>query len=112
MITRFSNTTHSNIKTLDKNLKVRNNQSNPNFKGIGAVASQAGALGTQFLNFLNTSPAIGACFVDFGFMVTPRTAVDMSRSLDAGIETGIRESTGTINHASVGIIGLGAGYAV
>lgn len=109
MISRFSNITQANIR-LQKQTQLKkdshNQNSNPSF-GNAAVA-----LGTQALNFLNTNPAVGACFVDFFSMVTPRTAVDMGRSLDAGIETGIRESTGTVNHAMAGLVGLGAGYAV
>ena len=105
MISRFSNITQSNINTLPKRQQNRNNNSNPNFKG-------AVELGTQVLNFLNTSPAIGACFVDFFSMVMPRTIVDFGRSKDAGLETGFRESSGTANHAMAGIVGLGAGYAV
>lgn len=92
-------------KTLLKNNDNNNNKYNPSFKGPIE-------LGTQFLNFLNTSPAIGACFVDFGFMVAPRTGVDLGRSLDAGVETGIREGSGTMNHAAAGAVGLGAGYLV
>ena len=91
-------------KTILKN-NDNNNKYNPNFKGPVE-------LGTQFLNFLNTSPAIGACFVDFGFMVAPRTGVDLGRTLDAGVETGIREGSGTANHAAAGAVGLGAGYLV
>ncbi len=109
MISRFSNTTQANIRLQKQPQLKQNNQnknSNPSF-GNAAIA-----LGTQALNFLNTNPAVGACFVDFFSMVTPRTAVDLGRSVDAGIETGIRESTGTVNHAMAGIVGLGAGYAV
>lgn len=81
------------------------NNANQSFKG-------AFGLGTQALNFLNTSPAIGACFVDFLAMVAPRTLVDFNRSFDAGVETGFRESSGTINHALAGAVGLCAGYLV
>lgn len=93
-----------------KTLKYSNqpkidNKNNPSFKSAGAIA-------TQTLNWLNTSPAIGACFVDFFSMVMPRTIVDFSRSADAGMETGFRESSGTFNHALAGIVGLGAGYLV
>ena len=91
-------------KTLKQNNKdIKRTQ--PSFKGPVE-------LGTQVLNFLNTSPAVGAVFVDFFSMVMPRTLVDFSRSKDAGMETGFRESAGTINHAFAGLVGLGAGYAV
>ncbi len=93
-------------KTLKYSTPLKNDRkNNPNFKGLGA-------LGTQTLNWLNTSPAIGACFIDFFSMVMPRTIVDFGRSKDAGFETGFRESSGTVNHALAGIVGLGAGYAV
>ena len=93
-------------KTLKYSTPLKTDKKNsPAFKSLGA-------LGAQTLNFLNTSPAIGACFVDFFSMVLPRTLVDFGRSKDAGMETGFRESSGTINHALAGIVGLGAGYAV
>ena len=93
-------------KTLKYSTPLKNEKNNnPSFKSLGA-------LGTQTLNFLNTSPAIGACFVDFFSMVMPRTIVDFGRSKDAGLETGFRESSGTVNHALAGIVGLGAGYTV
>ena len=91
-------------KTLLKQNK-NNSNTTPSFKGPVEM-------GTQVLNFLNTSPAIGAVFVDFSSMVLPRTLVDFSRSKDAGLETGFRESAGTINHAMAGVVGLGAGYLV
>ena len=63
----------------------------------------------QGLRFLNNSPAIGACAVDLGSMVIPRTLVDTKkRGVDAGVETGIREGTSTVNHAAVGMVGLAA----
>lgn len=65
-----------------------------------------GNIGTQLLRYLNTSPAVGATFVDLGSMSAPRTIVDLSRSLDAGVETGIREGSGTVNHALIGTYGL------
>ena len=73
-------------KTLKYSTPLKNNKNNvPSFKSIGA-------LGTQVLNGLNTSPAIGACFIDFFSMVMPRTIVDFGRSKDAGLERGFRES--------------------
>lgn len=74
-----------------------------NFKSLGTA-------GTQALNYLATNPAIGAILVDVGFMGAPRTAVDFSRGVDAGIETGTREFSSTLNHAAAGFVGLGAGY--
>lgn len=105
MISQITNT-QIQPKTLNKKISQNQNTS-PNFKG-GLLYG----LGTQAFNFLNTSPAIGACFVDFASMVAPRSAVDFSRSKDAGIETSIREGSGTVNHALAGAVGLGAGYLV
>ena len=65
-----------------------------------------GAATTQVLRYLNTSPAIGATFIDFASMSAPRTIVDFSRNTDAGMETGIRECSGTANHALIGTYGL------
>ena len=83
----------------------KNNKNNikHNFKSVGTAATQA-------LNYLATNPAIGAILVDVGFMGLPRTTVDFSRGVDAGIETGTREFSSTLNHAAAGFVGLGAGY--
>jgi len=90
-----------NIKGLKT--KGQNNKTNtPNFTG-GFV---------PFLNFLDTSPAWGACFVDLGFMVLPRTLTDFTRGADAGVETLRREGMGTTNHSSVGLYGAAAGVAL
>lgn len=104
MISRITQLQPKTSQSSQKN-NLNKNNNNPSFKGPVE-------LGTQTLNWLNTSPAIGACFVDFFSMVMPRTIVDFSRSKDAGMETGIRESSGTLNHAFAGIVGLGAGYVV
>jgi hypothetical protein len=64
---------------------------------------------TPILNFLDTSPAWGACAVDLGFMVAPRTITDFGRGSDAGFETMRREGMGTTNHSSVGLYGTLAG---
>ena len=107
MLSRITKTQSS--YNLQRNNNNKQRKSNPNFKGPIDLGFQ---VGSQFLNFLNVSPAIGACFVDFGFMVTPRTIVDFKRSANAGMETGFRESMGTTNHAIAGAVGLGAGYLV
>lgn len=62
-----------------------------------------------FLRFLDTSPAWGACAVDFFCMVLPRTLTDFGRGADAGIETARREGMGTTNHSLVGAYGALAG---
>ena len=73
-----------------------------NFKSLGSA-------GTQALNYLATNPAVGAILVDVGSMGVPRTIVDSTRGVDAGIETGVREFSSTLNHAAAGFVGLGAG---
>lgn len=82
-------------------LNKKENQTN--FTGISPV---------EILKFLDTNQAWGANFVDFGFMVLPRTATDFTRGADAGWETGRRESMGTINDSSVGLYGSAAGLAL
>ncbi len=80
----------------------KNYQSNPNFTGGFDM----------FLRFLDTSPAWGACAVDLGCMVIPRTLTDFSRGADAGMETMRREGMGTTNHSLVGMYGTLAGLAL
>lgn len=79
--------------------QIMRQQKNVAFKGGFETVSQG-------LRFLNTNQAWGATFVDFGFMVLPRTAVDMGRGPDAGMETARREGSGTLNHSLVGVYGL------
>ena len=80
-----------------------NNRNNQNFTGGFDVA----------LRWLDTNQAWGANIVDLSSMVIPRTAVDtINRGPAAGMETGRRESMGTINHASVGVYGTVAGFAL
>ncbi|MCI1273927.1 MAG: hypothetical protein LKG27_05790 [Clostridiaceae bacterium] len=68
---------------------------------------------TSGLRFLDTNQAVGACAVDLCSMVIPRTTVDfINRGPSAGTETMRREATGTTNHASVGIYGTLAGFAI
>lgn len=99
MITNLQNT---QIHYADRN----NRKNNPNFKGAETAVING-------LRFLNNSPAIGACAVDLGSMVIPRTIVDTKkRGIDAGTETGIREGSSTTNHALVGVVGLGAATIV
>lgn len=81
---------------------VKNYQSNPNFTGGFDLA----------LRFLDTSPAWGACAVDLGCMVLPRTLTDFSRGPDAGMETARREGMGTMNHSMVGMYGALAGLGL
>ena len=85
---------------------INQKQQQPNFTGLGDAAVTA-------LRFLDTNQALGACAVDLGCMVIPRTLTDFGRGADAGFETLRRESTGTINHASIGpVYGTLAGMLV
>ena len=90
-----------------------------NINGAGTNVAQTSFTGAAdtlysipavFLRFLDTNQAWGANLVDLGSMVIPRTAYDMThRGIPTGMETLRRESTGTANHASVGLYGTAAG---
>lgn len=87
------------ITKVNQNLNSNNNL-NPEFKG-----------GTDaFFRYLAINQAVGANAVDLSFMVIPRTANDtIRRGPAAGLETGRREITGTVNHSLVGVYGITAG---
>ena len=90
------------FKTLTENKKEKQNIQ---FKGAGDYFS----LG---LRFLDTNQAWGANAVDVGSMVLPRTTVDfINRGPAAGMETGRREASGTINHSLIGVYGSLAALA-
>ncbi len=86
------------ITKVNQNLNTCN--SHPEFKG-----------GTDaFLRYLAINQAVGANAVDLSFMVIPRTTSDaIRRGPAAGLETGRREITGTVNHSLVGVYGITAG---
>ncbi len=90
-------------------MKVQLNQQNyPNIVNKEAQPAFKGTSGV--LNYLATNLGVGANLTDVTFMVAPRTIKDGTcRGLDAGVETGFRESMGTINDASIGLYGIGAG---
>ena len=90
-----------NIQKVQQFNTSENRQYQPQFTGPVDAAVNAAATA---LRFLDTNQAIGACAVDLGCMVAPRTITDFSRGSDAGFETLRRESTGTLNHASIGPI--------
>lgn len=90
------------FKPVVKNYQQAPITTQPNFTGGIDLA----------LRFLDTSPAWGACAVDLGCMVLPRTLTDFSRGVDAGMETARREGMGTVNHASVGMYGALVGLAL
>lgn len=71
-----------------------------NFKGAGTALLTG-------LKGLDGSPALGACAVDLGSMVIPRTAIEFkNRGNQAGFEAAFREGTSCFIHACVGLIGL------
>ncbi len=85
---------------------IENKKDNIKFTG----AFDAFTLG---LRFLETNQAWGANAVDLGSMVIPRTTIDfVNRGPAAGMETGRREASGTINHSLVGVYGTVAGLAL
>ncbi len=89
------------ITQVNQNNNINCNMS-PNFRGADA-----------FLRYLATNQAVGANAVDLSFMVIPRTANDtIRRGPMAGLETGRREITGTVNHSLVGVYGITAGALV
>ena len=66
-----------------------------------------------FLRYLATNQAVGANAVDVSFMVVPRTGTDLvKRGPAAGLETGRREASGTINHTLIGTYGAAAGAVI
>lgn len=90
-----------NTQLQQNNYKVGVNKRNSevSFKGL-----------TSVLDYLATNPVWGATAVDVGSMGTPRVCVDTyNRGASAGFETGFREYSSTINDASLGLYGLGAG---
>lgn len=94
-----------NINSITPRIEYKNQEKAPkqqNFRGGFDM----------FLRFLDTNKAWGATGVDLGFMVIPRTWVDSSRGANAGIETGVRESTSSGNHAAIGLYGAGAGAII
>lgn len=92
------------IPQIKQNLENKNN----NVKFTGAFDAV-----TMGLRFLDTNQAWGANAVDLASMVIPRTTVDLiNRGPAAGMETGRREASGTINHSLVGVYGTVAGLAL
>jgi len=96
------------------NINLNNYKQNINSSNLAkrpAFGSAADVL-TQGLRYLNVNEAVGATLVDFCFMAMPRTIVDSRRGFDAGVETGIRENSGTVNHVLIGTVGGAAAYAL
>ena len=100
-IRQIQQVNNKGFKPVVKNYSQAQVAGQPNFTGF-----------TYALRFLDTSPAWGACAVDLGCMVLPRTFTDFGRGVDAGMETARREGMGTVNHASVGMYGALVGLAL
>lgn len=88
---------------------ISNNQ-NTNLKKDPSFGSAA--LATGVMNYLATNEAIGATAVDMGAMVIPRTAIDFTRTPEAGVETFRREIVSCVLYAVLGVFGLGAAMAI
>lgn len=71
-----------------------------NFKASPALSS--------LFTLMNKHEILGVSAVDLGSMVIPRTAVDFTRNPAAGVETGLREASSTVIHASIGMAGYAA----
>lgn len=84
----------------------------PNLKKKQQPSFGNAAAFTQFLRFLETNQAWGATAVDVTCMGIPRTAVDMTRSPEAGLETMRREFSSTLDDALVGAFGVGVAMAL
>lgn len=76
------------------------------------VSFAGGESFVQFLKFLETNQAWGATAIDITCMGLPRTAVDFTRSPDAGAETMRREFSSTADDALVGSYGFVAALAL
>ena len=88
-------------------------QKQTSFNGLPVALSCVPRAFTNVLRFLDTNQAIGACAVDIGCMVAPRTITDFGRGPSAGFETLRREASGTTNHAFIGpVYGALAGALV
>lgn len=91
------------------NTKKSNNQS----KNANNSVSFQGAGFTAFLDYLATNPVWGATATDVAFMSSPTTGTEiLRRGWGYGAEAAFREYTSTINDASVGLYGLGAGTVI
>ncbi len=103
------------LKIVNKHPEIKAGNSSVQNVSFGNLGTALYAVPAVFLRFLDTNQAWGANLVDLGSMVIPRTAYDMkNRGIPTGMETLRRESTGTANHASVGVYGtvLGAALAL
>ncbi len=63
---------------------------------------------SSLFTLMNKHEILGVSAVDLGSMVIPRTVVDFTRNPAAGVETGFREASSTVIHASIGLAGYAA----
>ena len=98
----LSNNIQQQNLTATKNKTQKQNQ--VAFKGAGFTA---------LLDYLATNPVWGATATDVLFMGSPTTGTEIyRRGWGYGFEAGFREYTSTLNDASVGLYGLGAGALI
>ncbi len=75
----------------------------PSFKGTGSAVS-------SFFSMIQTHEVAGPTVVNITSMVVPRTAVDLTRSKEAGLETARRETTSLVSSSLLpGFYALGIG---
>jgi len=87
--------------------EIKQNQTKVSFKGF----ESAGNLINSAFSQIQTGEMAGPAIVDIVSMVGPRTLVDSTRSKDAGLETGLRESFAFVNNCILpGFIAGGAGW--
>ena len=105
----------SDSKTENKYVlqKKKQDQNQVSFKGMESVAGTLTAAANYAFSQVQTGEMVGPAVVDIVSMVAPRTYVDSTRGRDAGIETGIRESSGFINNCILpGFVAAGVGWAI
>jgi len=87
--------------------EIKQNQAKVSFKGLESAGNLVNLACAQ----IQTGEIAGPAIVDIVSMVGPRTIVDSTRSKDAGIETGFRESFGFVNNCILpGFIAVGVGW--
>lgn len=74
---------------------TKNEQSKKNTNFKGATPYQMGWVTRRFED-VNSKPIVGYTAVDFGAMVVPRTVIDLTRNVSAGIETFSREAMSNV----------------
>lgn len=93
----------------NKQQNPKNHNGNVSFTNAAVFSALAKApLVLPAFKYMKEDPIIGLSVVDLGSMIGPRTAVDMKRNPQAGIETFVRESSGLVVHCLLpGFIAVG-----